>query len=74
MDLGSVEAPPVEEHAGMFAEALAMVGGDDYPGLFEDTAAVELVDQPAELLVQVRDAIVVAVANPRDQVIGRARG
>ena len=60
--LGPVKTRSVEEHSGMFAEAFAVVGGDDHPGLFEDGAAVELVDEPAELLVQVRDAIIVAVA------------
>ena len=63
MELRLVEARPVAEDAGMLAEALAVVRGDDHPGPLEDAAALELVDQPAQLLIEVRDAVVVGVAD-----------
>ena len=61
------------EDAGMLAEALAVVGGDDHPGRLQDAPAAQLVDQSAELLVEVRDAIVVGVADERDVLRRRAR-
>ena len=70
MELRLVETRPVQEHTGMFAEALAVVRGDDHPGPLEDRAAIELVDQPAELLVKVRDAVVVRVASEIDLMRG----
>ena len=50
----------------MLAEALAVVRGDDHPGPIEDRARSELVEQSAELLVEVRDAVVVGVADERE--------
>ena len=44
VELGLIQARPVPEDAGMLAEALAMVRGDDHPGPFEDAATLELVD------------------------------
>ena len=63
MELRLVEARAVPEHAGMLAETFPVVRGDDQPGPVEDVTAVELVDQPAELLVEIRDAVVVGGAN-----------
>ena len=62
MDLRLIETRAVPEHAGLFAEALAMIRRDDDPGSLEDGTAIELVDQSPELLIEIRDAIVVAVA------------
>ena len=61
VQLRLVEARAVAEDAGMFAETLAVVRGDDQPRLLEDPASLQLVDQLPELLVEVRDAIVVGV-------------
>ena len=71
MELRLVETRSVPEHAGMLAEALAVVRGDDHPGPLENGTAIELVDQPAELLVEIRDAVVVGVAAEIDLVRGR---
>ena len=71
MELRLVETRSVPEHAGLFAEALAVIRGDDHPGPLENGTAIELVDQPAELLIEVRDAVVVRVANESDLVRGR---
>ena len=54
------------EDAGMLAEALAVVGGDDHPGRFEDRTSTELVEQSAQLFIEVRDAVIVGVAGKRD--------
>ena len=72
VQLGLVEARPVAEDAGMLAETLAVVRGDDQPGLLEDPAPVQLVDQLPELLIEVRDAIVVGVGGECD-ALGRER-
>src|SRR5262249_47311365 len=58
-----VETLAVAENTGVLAEALAMVGGDDQPGLFENSAPVQLVDQLPELLIEIRDAIVISVSD-----------
>ena len=72
MELRLVETRPVPEHAGVFAEALPVIGGDDHPGLLEEGTAIQLVDQEAELLVQVRDAVIVGIAGEIDLGRGRA--
>ena len=73
MELRLVEARPMAEDAGMLAEALAVVRGDDHPGPIEDPAAAELVDQPAQLLVEIRDAVVVGVASRMRSAARKAR-
>ena len=59
MDLRLIEARSMPEDAGMLAKALAVVPGDNHPGSIENPSSLQFVDQPAELLVQVRDAVVV---------------
>ena len=71
MELRLVKTRPMPEHAGVFAEAFPVIGGDDDPGPPEDGAAVQFVDQPAELLVQVRDAVVVGIAGEIDLRTGK---
>ena len=61
MQLGLVETRAVAENAGVLAETFAMVRGDDQPGSLQDPAPVQLVDQLAELLIEIRDAIVIGV-------------
>ena len=53
MELCLVETRSVPEHAGFFAEAFAVIRGDDHPGPLENGTAIEFVDQPAELLIEV---------------------
>ena len=73
MQLGLVETRPVAEDARVLAEALAVVRGDDQPGSLEDAAPVELVEQLAELLVEVGDAIVVGVDAQRQVLRAECR-
>ena len=61
MQLGLVETLPVAEDAGMFAETLAMVRHDDQPGILEDSATAQLVNQLPELLIEIGDAIVIGI-------------
>ena len=56
----------MEKDARLFTEALAVVRRDDQPGRFKDATALQFVDQPAQLLVQIRDAVVIGVALERD--------
>ncbi len=72
MKLRLVEARSVAEHAGMFAETLAVVRDDDEPGPVEDGTTLELVDQPSQLLIEVRDTIVVSVASQSDLLPAKA--
>ena len=61
VDLRVVEAAGVAEEV-VLAEVLAVVGRDDDQRVLEHAPAVELVEEPAELLVEVGDAVVVGVA------------
>ena len=72
MQLGLVKTLAVAENAGVLAETFAMVRGDDQPGLLQNPAPVQLVDQLAELLVEVRDAIVISVGG-EGHALGRDR-
>ncbi len=58
------------EHARVLAEAFAVVRHDDHPGTFQVVTAIELVEQPAELLIEICDAVVVQVVN-EPQLLGR---
>ena len=66
MELGLVETRPVPEDAGLFAEALAVIRGDDDPGPLEDGTTSEFIDQTAELLVEIGDTVIVRVASEMD--------
>ena len=57
--------------AGVLAEALAMVGGDDQPGPLQDPRR-PAVDQLADLLVEIGHAIVVGV-DGEGHFLGRDR-
>ena len=46
----------------VLAEVLAVVGRDDHQRVRQQAAPVQLVEEPAELLVEVGDAVVVGVA------------
>ena len=61
MQLGLVKTRAVAENAGVLTETFAMVRGDDQPGSLQNPAPVQLVDQLPELLIEVRDAIVISV-------------
>ena len=52
---------PWQKIAGVLAEAFAMVRGDDQPGSLQSPAVFQFVDQLAELLIEIRDAIVISV-------------
>ncbi len=71
MNLGRVQALAVAELA-VFAELLAMVGGQDDHRLVEHGPSLQLVEQFSQLPVQRGDAVVVGVARPRDR-LGRKR-
>ena len=73
MELRLVKTRPVPEHAGFFAETFAVIRGDDHPGPLENRTAIELVDQPAELLIEVRDAVVVSSREPKLTWCGEGR-
>ena len=68
MELRLVQARPVPEHAVILAETLAMIRSDDHPRPPKYGTAFELVDQAAELLVEIRHAIVVRVTTETDLV------
>ena len=70
VELGFVETRAVNENAGVLAETFAVVRGDDQPGSLQNSAAVQLVDQLADLLIKIRDAIVISVGG---KAIPRAR-
>src|SRR5262245_18867441 len=57
-----VETEPMIEHA-VLAELLPMVRGDDDERIPQQAAALELIEQRADLPIQGRDAIVVGVAS-----------
>ena len=61
VQLGFVETRTVAENAGVLTETLAMIRRDDQPGSSQDPAPVQLVDQHPELLIEIRDAIVIRV-------------
>ena len=61
MQLGLVETHAVAKIAGVLTEAFTMVRGDDQPGSLQNPTPVQLVDQLAELLIEIRDAIVISV-------------
>ena len=61
MQLGLVKTRAVAENAGVLAETFAMVRGDDQPGLLQNPAPLQLVDQLPDLLIEIRDAIVISV-------------
>src|SRR5262245_47957065 len=65
MKLGLVEAPAVSK-APVLAEALAMVRGDDHPGPLERSEVPQIVEQQADLLIEVGDAAIVGVASEGD--------
>jgi len=65
MDLRLVKAEPVAE-VTVFAELFTVVGGENQQGLFQHTPALQLADQPAQLVVERGDAVVVAVARKLD--------
>ena len=46
----------------MVPQRFAVIGKDDHERVIEDAAASQLVEQDAQLIVEVRDAIVVRVA------------
>ncbi len=71
MELRLVETRSVPEHAGFFAETLAVIRGDDHPGTIENGTAIEFVDQLAKLLIEVGDAVIVRVETETDLVRGR---
>jgi hypothetical protein len=56
-----VEAFSVFEQA-VLAEAFAVVGGDDQESVVENALAVELIDEGAELVVEIGEAAIVTVA------------
>ena len=60
----------MEKDAGLLAEALAMVRCDDQPRRIEHAAALKLVEQQAQLFVQIRDAVVIGVAGERGLLHG----
>src|SRR5262249_18663582 len=71
VELSPVETRPVPEHSRLFAKTLAVIRGDDHPGSLEEGTAIELVDQPAELLIEIGHAVVVGVASEIDLVLRR---
>ena len=46
----------------VFAEVLAVVGGDDHPGVRQDAGGVQFVEEAGQLGVEAGDAVVVEVA------------
>ena len=61
VQLGLIETLAVAENAGVLTETFAVVRGDDQPCSLQDPAPVKLVDQLPELLIEIRDAIVISV-------------
>ena len=61
MQLGLVETLAVAENAGVLAETFAVVRGDEQPGIVQNPAPAQLVNQPPELFIEIRDAIVIGV-------------
>ena len=61
----------MNEHAGVFPEALPMVAGDDHPGSLENRPPFELIEELAQSLVEIGEAIVVCVASEADLPLGR---
>ena len=49
----------------MLAETFPVVRGDDQPGPVQDTAAPQIVEQLADLFIEVGDAIVVSIDGKR---------
>ena len=47
----------------MLAEAFAVVGNDDQPGVFENAASVERIDQFTNLFVEIGNAVVVGIGS-----------
>ena len=50
----------------MIAERFSVVRGDDHQCVVEESSSLQLVEQPTELFIEERDAIVVAVAGQQD--------
>ena len=74
VDFPAVEAQAVAEEA-VLAEVLAVVGGHDHQGVLQQPAALELVEEAAELPVEVGDATLVGVAEQVDRLVADpARG
>ena len=49
----------------MLAEAFAVVGNDDQPGVFENAALAKRVDQFANLFVEIGNAVVVGICEAK---------
>ena len=47
----------------MLAETFAVVGNDDQPGVFENAASVERIDQFTNLFVEIGNAVVVGIGS-----------
>jgi hypothetical protein len=56
----------VPENAGVLTETFTVVWGDDQPGLLQYPAPVQFIDQPPELPIEIRDAIVISVGDKCD--------
>ena len=54
------------KNISMFAKAFAVVGNDDQPGVFQNAAPVERVDQFTDLLVEIGNAVVVGIGSERN--------
>ncbi len=59
VQLGIIQARTMTEAAGVLTEAFAVVCHDDQPGPFQRPQALECIQQPPELLIEVCNAIVV---------------
>ena len=59
MQLGVIKRRAVGENARVLTKALPMVRSDDQPGFFKNTSPVKFVDQLSDLLVEVRNAVVI---------------
>ena len=66
MQLGLIETRSVAEYTGVLAETLAVIRDDNQPGSIQHAAPAQFVHQLADLLVEVRDAVVISIGGKRD--------
>ena len=65
VQLGVIQTRAVREITGVLAEALAVVGDNEEPCPFTQPASIERIEQNAELLVEISDAIVIGIDGKR---------
>ena len=71
MDLRPVETLAMHEQI-MFAQALAMVGCDNDQCSIEDATTLQVVEQRAELFIQIGQAIIISIASQVQVALGQA--